>query len=327
MSINIDNNTNVSKSGIMPEIEKSERFEFKQVQVGSIFLKDNGDGKVSLTDFNRMTGDMKEFISQYSERAADWTKDTYNAVVNYLNKNKNQIKEDSINDTIDVFQAKASDKSQIKEVKNDGDWTVTEFNDGTFVRENKAENKTRYYDSQGRWLAGITNGGTKYLNTYIEEDQGYSYSYVSEEIGNNNVYYYSKDDKLLMAENDKERVTYIAGSDGKLQQVEQRDIKSGKLQLIGYADENEKIVKYKEFKKDPVTNKPYIEETDLKTNKSMKFFDADVEVETIEVRNPDTNEVTYKKVIDHKNHTITETENGITKVTDTVTGNVTILEA
>ena len=327
MSLNINNNGGVSNSGGVPETGSSEKFEFKQVQVGSIFLKDDGDGKISLKDFNKMPGQLENFLSEYVNSAADWTKDTYDAVVGYLNKHKDQIKEDSIEEAIASFQAKVKDKSQVAEVKTDGDWEVTEFKDGTFMKENKAENKVRYYDAQGRWIAGVTNQGVKYLNTYVDGNENLSYEYVSEELGNNNIYYYSKDNKLLMADNDKERVMYIDGPDGKLQQVEQRDIKTGKLQLIGYADENEKIVKIREFKKDPVTNKSYIEETDVNKNTSMNIYDTVVKVETMEVRDPNTNEVTYKKVIDHENHTITETENGVTKITDTITGEVTVANA
>ena len=111
----------------------------------------------------------------------------------------------------------------------------------------------------------ILKEGVNYLNTYVDQDDNSQYAYISEEIGNDNVYYYSKNDKLILTDDGKEKVIYIEGPDGKLKQVELRDSKTGKLQLIGYADENERIVKTKEFKKDPVTNKSYIEETDCET--------------------------------------------------------------
>ena len=322
MSMEINNNNIVGKAAPAQESASSEKFEVKEVRVGSIFIKDDGDGKISLNDFSRTTDKLTEFIKQYTNGTAEWTKESYNAVVNYLNKNKDEIKNDSIKETIDSFKAKANDKSQIVSSQVDGDWTVTTFKDGTSMRENKSENKVRYYDAQGRWVAGTTKQGTDYINTYVEEDSDCSYAYVSEETGTNTIYYYSKNDKLLFTDDGKEKIIYIDGPDGKLQQVEQRDSKTGKLLLIGFADENEKVVKTKEFKKDPVSNKPYIEETDYNTNKSMKIYDAVVLSDIFEVKDPETGEVTYRKVIDHKNNTMTVTENGVTTTTNLLTGEV-----
>ena len=325
MSLEVNNN-GVFKTGTIPDSESSEKFKFKQVQVGSIFLKDDGDGKISLSDFNRTTGKLADFIMQYADGAADWTKDTYSAIVGYLNKNKDEIKNDSINEVISSFQAKAADESQIVSTETDGDWTVTRFKDSTFMKENKSENKIRFYDEQGRWIAGIMNTGTQYLNTYLENSDESLYAYVSEEIGNNNLYYYGKNDKLIMIDDGKNKFIYIDGPEGKLQQVEKRDSKTGRLILIGYADENEKIIKIKEFKKDPVSNKPYIEETDCITNRTMKIFDAVVQAEIFEIKDTNTGEVTYRKVVDHNNNTITITENGITTITDLKTGEVKVTQ-
>lgn len=318
MSLNI-NGDSVSKSGVVSDLGSEEKFEFKQVQIGSIFVKDDGDGKISLSDFNRTTGKLTEFVMQYTDGAAEWTKDTYNAVVNYLNKNKDEIKNDSIKQEIASFQTKSNDKSQIVSTESYGDWMITKFKDGTSMRENKAENKVRYYDEQGRWIAGITNAGVQYLNTYLEDNKS-AYTYISEEIGNNNIYYYGKNDKLIMTDDGKEKIIYIDGPNGKLQQVEQRDSKTGKLVLIGFADENEKIVKTHEFKKDPVSNKSYIEEIDYKTNKTRKIYDAVVQAGVIEVKDPETGMITYKKVVDYKNNTVTVIKNGVTTVTDLKTG-------
>ena len=327
MSMEVNNNSSVSKSGVGNDLNGNEKFEFKQVQVGSIFLKDNGDGKISIDDFSHTTGRLTEFLKQYVDNAADWSKDTYNAIVGYLNKNKDDIKADSINETISSFQAKAKDKAQIAGTEQDGDWTVTNFKDGTFMRENKNENKVRYYDEQGRWVAGTNTKGAHYKNTYVDGGENLAYAYISEEIGNSNIFYYSKDDDLLFSEDGKERATYIKGPDGKLKQVEVRDIKTNKLTMIGYADENEEISKTKEFKKDPVSNKEYVEETDYKTNKTMKIFDAVVQADIFEVKDPETGKITYKKVVDHKKNTVSVTENGITTTTDMNTGEVTIVKA
>lgn len=318
MSLNINGNS-VSKSGVVSDLGSEEKFEFKQVQIGSIFVKDDGDGKISLSDFNRTTSKLAEFVIQYTDGAAEWTKDTYNAVVNYLNKNKEEIKKDSIRQEITSFQTKADDKSQVVSTETEGDWMITKFKDGTSMRENKAENKVRYYDKQGRWIAGVTNAGIQYLNTYLNDDKS-AYTYISEEIGNNNVYYYGKNDKLIMTDDGREKIIYIDGPNGKLYQVEQRDSKTGQLVLIGFADENEKIAKTHEFKKDPVSNKSYIEETDYKTNNTRKIFDSVVQADVIEVKDSKTGKVTYKKIVDHQNNTVTVVENGKKTVTDLKTG-------
>ena len=237
MSMKVNNDGNISKSGNIPDSTYIENFEFKDVQIGSIFLKRNDNGKISL---NRTTGKLAEFISQHTDNVENWTKDAYYSVINYLHKNKNQIKEDSINEVINSFQSKANDKNQIANVKNDGEWTITEFTDGTSMKENKNENKVRYYDSLGRWTAGTNNNGVNYLNSYIN-DENMTYTYISEEIGNNNLFYYSKDDKLIMTDDGKEKVLYITNSYGKLEKVELYNSKTGELKLIGYADENEQV--------------------------------------------------------------------------------------
>ena len=327
MSMEINNNSAVSKSGVGADLNSTEKFEFEQIQVGSIFLKDNGDGKISLNDFSHTTGKLAEFLNQYVDEAAEWTKDTYTAIVSYLNKNKDDIKADSINETILAFQAKAKDKSQIVSTETDGDWTISKFKDGTSMRENKDANKVRYYDELGRWIAGTNTKGAHYINTYVDGAENLAYAYVSEELGDNNVYYYNNNDKLVFSEDGKERTTYIDGPDGKLMQIEVRNLKTNKLTMIGYADENEQLAKTKEYKKDPVSNKEYVEETDYKTNKVRKIFDAVVQADTFEVKDPTTGVTTYKKVIDHKNNTVSVTENGFTTTTNVNTGEVTVSKA
>ena len=269
MSFNIDKlngNQPISNNN-----EQGNDFKFKRTQIGSIFLEDNGDGKVSAEDFNRTTKDLDNFISKYINSTTKWTQDVYNKVVDYLENNKDDIKNDYISETISSFKTKRSDFSQIEFVDQSGEWTIIKFKDGTYIQENKAINCSIYFDSSGRCVAGTEPNGTNYMNTYYEEITPEGFAYYSEEAGNNTISYYNEKDIKLMEDNGIEKKYYHTDEKGKLESIEIRNSKTNKLDIVGIVDESGSIEIIREYKVDK-NGKTYYQETDTKTNQTKKVY-------------------------------------------------------
>ena len=165
MSMEINNNPNVGQEAAPRE----EVYNFKKVKVGSIFLKDDGDGKVTDKDFSGNVDDaLKSIIDKYVNRAATWTRTTFNQIIQDFTSTQKES-------------------------------TVQYYDDNDKVVE------TRNYKN-GKWVGG-TQGNYKYNHVEEFQDGSYELSYDNGAfIDMNTIRQYNNQDKIV--QNGEERYEY-----------------------------------------------------------------------------------------------------------------------